>query len=186
MLEEQGRNHEAQYELGDHQVGLRWKAEPCLAHYQIWIAWTRRSGETESLVALYARGPRRRGPLVPNCQVSQGSKASLEREAAQHLVVTANIQPFERWGIDLIGRLPLTPNGNCWIITAIDYATGWPVARAVPDATEETLARFLHDDIFVPHGAPKELLSDNGPNLLSGAIEARSPYFGIDSRVAEW
>ena len=48
-----------------------------------------------------------------------------------------DVQPFERWGIDLIGRLPTTPNGNNWIITAVDYATGWPVARAVPEATDE-------------------------------------------------
>lgn len=72
----------------------------------------------------------------PNCQVAQGSRKSLEREAAQHMV-TKGLRPFERWGIDLIGRLPTTLNGNRWIITAIDYATGWPVARAVPDATEE-------------------------------------------------
>jgi hypothetical protein len=55
-------------------------------------------------------------------------------------MVKKGIQPFERWGVDLIGRLPVTPNGNKWIITAIDYATGWPVAKAVPDATDEAAA----------------------------------------------
>ncbi|KOS36133.1 hypothetical protein ACN38_g13162 [Penicillium nordicum] len=85
-------------------------------------------------------------------------------------MVTSNIRPFERWGIDLIGALPATPNGNRWIITAIDYATGWPVARAVPDATEETLAEFLFRDIYAHYGAFNELISDNGPNLLSGAV----------------
>lgn len=104
-----------------------------------------------------------------NCQVSQGSRKGLEREAAQHMV-TGGIRPFERWGIDLIGPLPATPNGNRWIITAIDYATGWPVARAVPDATEETLAEFLFRDIYAHYGAFNELISDNGPNLLSGAV----------------
>ena len=106
----------------------------------------------------------------PNCQVSQGSRKSLEREAAQHMV-TSGIRPFERWGIDLIGRLPATLNGNQWIITAIDYATGWPVARAVPDATEETLAEFLYRDIYAYYGAFNELLSNNSPNLLSGAVQ---------------
>jgi transposase InsO family protein len=106
----------------------------------------------------------------PNCQVSQGSKESLERETPQHMV-TAGIRPFERWGIDLIGVLPTTPNGNRWIITAIDYATGWPVAKAVPEATEEALGQFLHEQIFMNYGAPLELISDNGTNLLSGAVE---------------
>ena len=34
------------------------------------------------------------------------------------------IQPFQRWGIDLIEVLPKTAQGNRWIITAVDYATG--------------------------------------------------------------
>ncbi|OQD79113.1 hypothetical protein PENSOL_c337G01743, partial [Penicillium solitum] len=105
----------------------------------------------------------------PNCQVAQGSRKSLEREEAQHMV-TKGERPFQRWGIDLIGRLPTTPNGNRWIITAIDYATGWPVSRAVPDATEEVLAEFLYRDIYAHYGAFAELISDNGPNLLSGAV----------------
>jgi hypothetical protein len=105
----------------------------------------------------------------PNCQISQGSRTNLEREPAQHMV-TAGIRPFQRWGIDLIGPLPKTPNGNKWIVTAIDYATGWPVAKALQEATEEELGQFLHDQIFANYGAPMELLSDNGPNLLSGAV----------------
>ncbi|OQD73316.1 hypothetical protein PENANT_c212G08917, partial [Penicillium antarcticum] len=105
----------------------------------------------------------------PNCQVSQGSKESLERETSSHMV-KKGIRPFERWGIDLIGALPKTPNGNRWIITAIDYATGWPVARAVPDATEEAIGQFLFEEIYVQYGAFEELISDNGPNLLAGAV----------------
>ncbi|KAJ5082230.1 hypothetical protein N7532_011273 [Penicillium argentinense] len=106
----------------------------------------------------------------PNCQVAQGLNESLERETAQHLV-KEGIRPFERWGIDLVGRLPKTPNGNQWIITAIDYATGWTVARAVPDATEETIGQFLHEDIFIQYGAPREIITDNGRNLIAKAVE---------------
>jgi hypothetical protein len=32
------------------------------------------------------------------------------------------------------------------------------------------LGQFLHDQIFANYGALIELLSDNGPNLLSGAV----------------
>ena len=107
--------------------------------------------------------------LCKNCQVSQGAKKHLEREQAQRLT-SKGIRPFERWGIDCIGRLPATPNGNRWIITAIDYATGWPVARAVPDATAEEIAKFIHEEIYLNCGAPVELVSDNGPNLLAPAV----------------
>lgn len=105
----------------------------------------------------------------PNCQVSQGSKKELEREIAQHQV-DEELLPFERWGIDLISLLPITPNKNRWIITAIDYATGWPIARAVAEAMEEEIARFIHEEIFINYGAPREILSDNGINLVSAAV----------------
>lgn len=108
--------------------------------------------------------------LCPNCQVSKSRNESFEREASQYLA-SAGIKPFERWGIDLIGLLPTTPSGNRWIITAIDYATGWPLAKALPEATEEAVAEFLHDDIFTVYGAPAEFLTDNGANLLATSVQ---------------
>jgi transposase InsO family protein len=105
----------------------------------------------------------------PQCQVSQRSRPGLERERA-HPLVDAKIRPFERWGLDLIGRLPTTPNGNRWIITAIEYVTGWPVARALKEATEEEIARFIHEEIYTNYGAPREIISDNGPNLIGAGV----------------
>lgn len=64
------------------------------------------------------------------------------------------MNPFDRWAIDLIGVLPTTPDGNRWIITAIDYATGWPIACATKDAKQETIADFLLNEIFSHYGPP--------------------------------
>src|SRR5687768_7342127 len=39
------------------------------------------------------------------------------------------IQPtniFERWGIDILGPLPITERNNHYIIVAVDYFTRWP------------------------------------------------------------
>jgi hypothetical protein len=41
------------------------------------------------------------------------------------------VQPFKRWRLDLIRKLPLTENGNMWIVTAIDYTTRWPVIKCL-------------------------------------------------------
>src|SRR5437667_1114883 len=89
----------------------------------------------------------------PNCQTHQRQRVSQEREQAQ-LVIDPFIQPFQRWGIDLIGRLPKTINGNRWIITAIDYATGWPIAKSIPAATEDAIAEFIYNEIYMHYGAP--------------------------------
>ena len=84
--------------------------------------------------------------------------------------VRINARPFEKWAIDLVGPLPTTLHGNRWIITAIDFATGWPLAKAVPDATAEQIGDFLFE-IYTTYGAFTELLSDNGANLTAEMIE---------------
>ena len=106
----------------------------------------------------------------PQCQTAQRQRPGQEREPPQHLV-ESTLQPFERWGIDLIGILPVTPNGNRWIITGVDYATGWPVARATKDALAITIAWFIYEVIFMNYGPPREILTDNGANLDADVID---------------
>jgi hypothetical protein len=89
-----------------------------------------------------------------------------------HQIVTDPfIQPFQRWGIDLIGRLPKTKNGNRWIVTAVDYATGWPIAKGIPKATEEAIAEFIYSEIYMHFGAPQEIFTDGAKNLWGGVVQ---------------
>ena len=76
---------------------------------------------------------------------------------------TRTIQPadiFERWGIDIIGPLQTTRNGNRYIIVTVDYFTRWPEARAVEKANVETVAMFIYEKIICQHGTPKVIQSD--------------------------
>ena len=82
------------------------------------------------------------------------------------------IQHFQRWGMDLIGRLPKTAKGNKWIITAIDYATGWPIAKAIPKATEEAIVEFILDEIYIHFGRPQEIFNDGRKNLCCRVVQA--------------
>ena len=106
----------------------------------------------------------------PNCQIHQRQKVSQEREYAR-IVADPLIQPFQRWRIDLIGRLPKTLNGNRWIITAIDYATGWPIAKAIPEATDDAVAEFIYSEIYMHFGAPQEIFTDGGKNLWGSVVQ---------------
>ena len=73
--------------------------------------------------------------------------------------------------MDFIGFFPTTSNGNQYIITAIDYATGWPITKAVKNVEAETITKFLIQEIFMYYGLPKELLSDNGTNFLANVVK---------------
>ena len=74
--------------------------------------------------------------------------------------------PFERVGVDIL-EMPLTMDGNRYVVVFLDYLTKWVEAFAMPDQTSESIARLLVDHVICRHGVPRELLSDRGANLLS-------------------
>jgi hypothetical protein len=106
----------------------------------------------------------------PECQVAKGPQKGQTRGPG-HTLEREDIKLFDQWSIDLIGLLPRTYKGNRWIITAIERSTGWPVVRAVKEATSQTVMNFIHDEIFSVYGIPNEILTDNGTNLVSEAVE---------------
>ncbi|KAH9265261.1 hypothetical protein BASA84_001749 [Batrachochytrium salamandrivorans] len=69
--------------------------------------------------------------------------------------------PFERWGIDFYGPMAETKSGNKYLITCIDYATRWVLAKPVKDMTESAVAAFL-TSLMMTYGAPFEIISDRG------------------------
>jgi hypothetical protein len=58
------------------------------------------------------------------------------------------------------------------VTTAIDYATGWPIAKAIADATEDNVADFIYNEIYMYYGAPQEIFTDGGKNLWGGVVQA--------------
>ncbi len=56
---------------------------------------------------------------------------------------------------------------NCWIITAINYATDWSVAKAVSNTIKTTVTDFLCDEIFTNYDLLRKLLFNNNTNFLS-------------------
>ena len=108
----------------------------------------------------------------PQCQLNRSQKSSTNEQlvpAARPIPPVA--LPFERWGVDFIQNLPTTKAGNQHIITAIDYATRWVVALAVPNMNSTTVANFLYNQIFMNYGAPIEIFTDRGKMFLSDGIK---------------
>ncbi|KAJ8651445.1 hypothetical protein O0I10_013004 [Lichtheimia ornata] len=78
--------------------------------------------------------------------------------------------PFSRWHLDFIGELPTTKNGNRWLLVAVDYATNWCCARAVPNATGESINDFIYEELMLPFGCMNEILTDRGTNFSSKVL----------------
>ena len=105
----------------------------------------------------------------PRCQLDASANNFKYRAPVKPIPAVAI--PFERWGIDAVGPLPETKAGNRHIITAIDYATRWVVAKAVKTVDAATVAKFLYEDILMNYGSPFELISDRGNAFLADSVD---------------
>lgn len=74
-------------------------------------------------------------------------------------------------GTDCVGPLEETPDGNKYIMVAIDYLTKWPIAQAVPVITAERTERFLMDQIVSNFGVPSFLITDRRSNYMAEYLQ---------------
>ncbi|XP_057808857.1 uncharacterized protein LOC131023330 [Salvia miltiorrhiza] len=79
--------------------------------------------------------------------------------------------PFDKWGIDIVGKLPTAPGGKCFLIVAVDYFSKLVEAKAVSKIDECTIERFLWRNICCRYGSPRVLVSNNGSQFTGKRIE---------------
>ncbi|XP_063590436.1 uncharacterized protein LOC134767369 [Penaeus indicus] len=90
-------------------------------------------------------------------------------------------EPFSRMAVDLVGPLePRSSNGSRYILTAVDYATRYPEAVALPSIDTPTVAEALVT-IFSRVGVPREILSDRGTQFTSDIMKEVYRLLSIQS-----
>src|SRR6266545_3138992 len=86
---------------------------------------------------------------------------------------------FERWGVDIVRSLPITREGNRYIIVAMDYFSRWPEARSLKAANANTVVTFLYKEIICRFGAPRILQSNRGIHFVNEVIQRLTKRFRI-------
>ena len=70
-----------------------------------------------------------------------------------------------------MGPLPVTADGNKYVLVAVDYFTRWVEAYGIPNEEATTVARKLVDEVFCHFSPPEQLHSDQEDNLnRTGAV----------------
>ncbi len=87
-------------------------------------------------------------------------------------------RPFQTVGVDIM-TLPLTRQGNQYVVVLMDYFTKWVHAVPIPNQRTETIARALIEHVIITHGVPEALLSDRGTNLLSNLMTELCQLMGM-------
>lgn len=90
-------------------------------------------------------------------------------------------QVFKQIGVDIMS-LPEVDNLK-FIVVAIDYFSKWSEAKALPDKSAESVARFLYDDVICRHGCPLIHITDQGREFTNKLISELFRLTGTQQRV---
>jgi hypothetical protein len=77
------------------------------------------------------------------------------------------LEPFEKWAIDFVGPINPSSHRHSYILICTDYVTKWMEEKSLPTATKQAVVEFLHEEIFVRFGIPREIVTDGGTQFTS-------------------
>ena len=86
-------------------------------------------------------------------------------------------RPWEMLGVDIL-KVPISCQGNSYLLVIQDYFTKWPIAIPLQDQTAASVVRAL-TDTFSIYGIPSFLHSDQGANFESTILKQTCEAFGI-------
>ena len=69
--------------------------------------------------------------------------APLKHQPAEHLKSIISPWPFAKWGLDIIGELPRSSGGKCYVMMATDYFTKWVTAEAYTTVNQSNNINFV-------------------------------------------
>ena len=116
--------------------------------------------------------------LVKKCRICQ-EHAKISRLPSEPLTSITSPWPFQQWGLDILGSLPIG-KGQCkFIIVAVDYFTKWAEAEPLATITEQKICNFVWRAIICRFGIPRALISDNGKQFGNAKFRDFCAELGI-------
>src|SRR5258705_6394172 len=90
--------------------------------------------------------------------------------------------PMEIIGVDIMGPLPVSTQGNRYILVFIDLFTKWAEAYPVKQIDAITVTDVLVHEFISRHGVPKIILSDQGTQFESAICSGVCRTLGIQKK----
>jgi hypothetical protein len=104
---------------------------------------------------------------VKQCKSCQVNKILTPENKAPMQITTMAERPFEKCYLDVVGPLPVTLQGNKYILTFQDDLSKYVVAVPMEKQDVETVARPFIEKIVLMYGTPQVLQMDQGANFMS-------------------
>jgi hypothetical protein len=76
--------------------------------------------------------------------------------------------PFVKWGVDIVGPMPIRKGSWKFLVVAADYFTKWAEAEALAAITTTNITNFLWKWVVCRFGIPHPFVTYNGKQFDCG------------------
>ncbi|XP_059070734.1 uncharacterized protein LOC131077143 [Cryptomeria japonica] len=106
------------------------------------------------------------------CEACQKFSGKIKYQGALPLRPMHVEEPFQQWGLNLIGQITNhSSGGHRWILVAIDYLTKWVEAIPTKQATSRVVIKFMMENIITRFGVPARIITDNSMCFRSEELD---------------
>lgn len=108
--------------------------------------------------------------LVRSCHACQVRKDPPNARAGLLQPITVS-EPWEVVGIDLLGPFKLTPRGNRYALTMIDFFSRWTIFSPLKESKANDVVDAVMESLVHKFGLPRAFLSDQGRQFAGGLFQ---------------
>ena len=102
---------------------------------------------------------------IKKCKSCQINKLTRKKTKLDMQITTTSTTPFEKIFLDIVGPLPLSINGNKYLLTLQDELSKYSLAIPIQTMDAETVSKNFVLHFISRFGMPNTLLTDQGTNL---------------------
>ncbi|XP_062621185.1 uncharacterized protein LOC134282810 [Saccostrea cucullata] len=104
---------------------------------------------------------------IAGCEKKMGPQ--MKKRAPMELVLSG--LPMDRIATDILGELPMTEDGNKYILLVSDCFTKWTKSFPMPNMEAKTVAKLIVEEVIARFGVPSVIHSDQGRQYESVLFE---------------
>lgn len=115
--------------------------------------------------------------FIKKCESCQKNKLNRKKNKKPMEITSTSTEAFQKIALDIVGPLPLTENGNKYILTLQDDLTKYSQAYPLLKHDAETIADCFVRNFICKFGTPEIVLTDQGADFTSNLIKEISKLF---------
>ena len=117
--------------------------------------------------------------LIRACHSCQKNKLVRIKTRQPMIITDTPASAFDKVALDLVGPLPITPDGNQYVLTMQDNLTKYCIAQPIPNKRATTVAEAFARHLIASFGSPRAILTDRGGEFINDLLKNLAKIFKI-------